>query len=190
MPRRRGRKPGDHSYLRLKGVGDPRYQGPVRKEKCRDSYEPRMRQTWWSWLPKHCELPLPKPHYGWPQDPNVKVPNLIHDRRMRVAYTIDYRGDYDDQLTFLFIGANYRIIKLVFRWLIMHRVIKRAWYTVEENPYPRNGHHDWRDVITVEGLDEHLCTLDSLCLLIERRFHEEAWMYCCRRLPLQKFLNT
>jgi len=106
------------------------------------------------------------------------------------AYSIDYRGDNDDQLTFVFLGADTDVIKAVFRWLIAGGNIAKGFLLKDEHACVwRNGKHFWRVSAQIDSPNYEFASLDDMCLLIESRLRAIGYQRIVRINDYNKFLN-
>lgn len=125
-----------------------------------------------------------------------KIPRLGRppkDRRrfIRVAAAVDYRGDDDAQLCFLFRGAPISLVADAFRFLVADGkgIAKAVEVRSEHDALRRMGKGFWRIVAEVREPDLFFCSIHDMQLLIAswfRRHHpcSVAWM------PIDRFLNA
>ncbi len=114
------------------------------------------------------------------------------DRRwtLSIAAAIDYRGSFDDQLTFVFRGCPHELVTTVFRYLCGHGngIARSARITEEHDPIRRNGKGYWRIAAQLTEPNFDFCTLDDMKILVEaflRRSHPCTVQW----FPYDKFLN-
>ncbi len=115
------------------------------------------------------------------------------DRRLHlfVAATIDYRGEQDDQLTFVFRGASQQLLEQVFRHLIGrgYGIAREAVVREETDIVRRDGKGYYRVAVRLTTPNYDFCSLNDMQLLIEatmKRLHPCTlhWM------TLGRFLNV
>ncbi len=112
-------------------------------------------------------------------------------RHILIAATIDYRGENDDILTFVFRGASVDLMTKVFTYLIGkgHGIASAAKVTEEHDIIRRNGKGYWRVAVELREPNFDFCSLPDMQILIEaviRRLHPATVHW----LTLDKFLNV
>lgn len=117
----------------------------------------------------------------------------LKDRRkhLLIAATIDYRGQNDDQLFFVFRGAGQKLITEVFRFLIgnSYGIAREAVISEENDIIRRNGKGYWRIAVEIRKPDFFFCSLNDMRILIEatlKRLHPCTVHW----LTIDKFLNV
>lgn len=108
-----------------------------------------------------------------------------------VAVAIDYRGEQDDCLTFLFRGACWSQLVCAFSFLVGQGrgVAHDATIYLDHDAEARNGKGLWYYAVELMEPNYHFASLDDMKLLIEARLtrHHQCkvkWM------SLERFLNT
>jgi hypothetical protein len=108
-----------------------------------------------------------------------------------VVFSIDYRGNDDDVLTFVFMGAHWDTITRVFKFLCCPNGIARGFSQYEEHAcIMRNGKGYRRICVELPEPNYHFASLSDMCLLVEARLHAEQ--YPCRvklYRDYEKFIN-
>lgn len=87
-----------------------------------------------------------------------------------IAASVDYRGANDDELTFVFRGAPFRLIQQVFAHLINngHGIAREAIIEEETDIVRRNGKGYYRVAVAMIEPDYFFASLDCMKLLIEQ----------------------
>lgn len=108
-----------------------------------------------------------------------------------VVYSIDYRGDDDNILTFVFMGAYWDAITKVFRFLCGPNGIAKGFAQYEEHAcIMRNGKGYRRICVEIDTPNYNFASLEDMRLLIEARVHNEQ--YPCKikyYSDYEKFIN-
>ena len=92
-----------------------------------------------------------------------------------IAYTIDYRGDNDDILTFLFRGVPERIVENVFGWLGRGQYLfGSVVVNTEFDDICRNGYSSRRVYAKVLAHHADILSAEDLAVLMEARFEAEV----------------
>ncbi|WP_288056949.1 hypothetical protein [Xylanibacter rodentium] len=114
------------------------------------------------------------------------------DRRicLSIAATIDYRGDNDDELVFVFRGAYKQLVIDTFRFLVGRGdgIAAGAEVLIEHDCIRRNGKGFWRIAVSMIRPNFHFCSLKDMTLLIEATLHR---LHPCTVtwFTINKFLN-
>lgn len=108
-----------------------------------------------------------------------------------VVFSYDYRGNDDDILTFVFMGAHWDTITRVFKFLCCPNGIAPGFSQYEEHAcIMRNGKGYRRICVELPEPNYHFASLSDMCLLVEARLHAEQ--YPCRvklYRDYEKFIN-
>lgn len=107
-----------------------------------------------------------------------------------IAYTIDYRGDSGNQLTFVFRGVPLPIVERVFMWL------GRGSYffdgvvvDTELDCISHNGYSHQRITAKIKGMNTNTISVENLAELTEARFKAETKCHVSR-MTMNRFLNV
>lgn len=105
-----------------------------------------------------------------------------------IVYTIDYRGDDDDQLTFVFACAKGDPVVRCFKLLRKGGYIMDHYeFQYEHASFWRNGKIYWRWVFGVCGLHTDFISLDELRVFIEGMLRNAG--HKVTYYEINKFLN-
>ncbi len=142
-------------------------------------------------LEKYDILPIIPPNPTGKRKPGrPKNPSNIRDLRRHIIYTIDYRGIHDNELTFLFIGAGYSLLRRVFLSLTgPSKVFSGLHIELTHACCYRNGKAYYREEVTPRGYDSNIMSLPELCVFIEARLQQECQCYV-RKWSIDAFLNA
>lgn len=108
----------------------------------------------------------------------------------KVALTIDYRGDNDDELTIMFAGINLEALQFVFSFLCAggHGIAKSFSIIHGVSPVWRIGYvNEWLEV-TLQNRNEHFASIEDILLLAESTIAREVHS-SVDRYELNDFLN-
>lgn len=110
---------------------------------------------------------------------------------MRIAASIDYRGENDDRLFFLFREPPSSLLKEAFDFLVCdgRGIAKKAVVTEEHDVVRRNGKGYWRKAVEMVEPNFFFCGLEDVKVLIEsalRRLHPCSLQW----MDIDKFLNV
>lgn len=123
--------------------------------------------------------------------PRIAKPKLPELPESYVVFSIDYRGDNDDLITFVFMGAFWDTIARVFKFLCRPNGIASGFSQYEEHAcVMRNGKGYRRICVQLSAPNFHFASISDMCILIEARLHAEQ--YPCRvkfYKDYEKFIN-
>ena len=114
------------------------------------------------------------------------IPNRKHKKKQgrptphaylhRIAYTMQMRGDAEGVPTLLFYGASFGLVRDVCQHIhkIMDGNVRDLLISQEHSCRIRNGKCYWRQIVTIEGLNENVLSLQEFVKLIIARM-----LYIC-----------
>lgn len=110
---------------------------------------------------------------------------------MPIAASVDYRGDNDDELTFVFRGASQELITETFAQLVgtTSGIARGATVTTEHDCIRRNAKGFWRVAVRMSEPDFRFASLDTQRTLIERTLRRLYRACTVTWFPYQQFLN-
>ena len=106
----------------------------------------------------------------------------------RIAYSVDYRGVKDDQMTFVFRGAWWDLLDKVFGFSAFNLLFDGFTVKEERDIVMRNGKGYWRLAVQFSGL-KPMASQEVLQSLVERRIQQEARATVTYFDNYEKFLN-
>ena len=108
-----------------------------------------------------------------------------------VTWCYDWRGINDDELTFMFKGAEPEMIKEVFRFLCAKGNGCARGYRIEygHDAIRRPNHCYHRLMVTLVEWDRHFASPDDMMLLIESRLRNMT-MGTLKPCNVEQFMNT
>lgn len=106
----------------------------------------------------------------------------------RIGYSVDWRGENDDQLTFVFAGAWISLLKRVFNFF-GQTLFKSYNIELDQSCVLRNGHVYNRLAVTIIDPFLDMASVDTMRLVIERRLHSEVRCDVVYFNDYEKFLN-
>lgn len=108
-----------------------------------------------------------------------------------VVFSIDYRGNDDDVLTFVFMGAHWDTITRVFTFLCCPNGVAKGFTQYEEHAcIMRNGKGYRRICIELQEPNHLFASVDDIIILVEARLHAEQFPCRVRFYPdYETFIN-
>ncbi len=116
----------------------------------------------------------------------------LKDRRKHflIAASVDYRGQKDDQLCFLFRGVSSQLVSRAFQFLVGHGsgIARKAVVKEEVDIVHRNGKGYGRVAVEMESPNYRFASLDDMKILIEAAL-KKLNPCTLHWLSIDKFLN-
>ena len=93
---------------------------------------------------------------------------------VNIAWCYDWRGENDDQLTFMFKGAPAQMVGKVFTFLCAAGNGCAKDFSIEEghDPVRRQGHCYHRLLVTLKEYQQHFASPKDMMILIESQFRQ------------------
>lgn len=124
-------------------------------------------------------------------------PRKDNRRVMKILMTVDYRGENDDELCFMFRGATMELLKRVFDYLIgggngIAKGYKIDYYFEQGIRHRQHDHiltPESRLIVTPQEPNFYFASVDDMVLLIDARLHAEWPVVFWYEKDVNKWLN-